>query len=217
MIQIAPSMICADLGNLREEVKKLSNAGADMLHFDVMDGHFVRNFAFGADTIATLRKETDIPFDIHFLCDNPEEFIDMFAAAGADIITVHAEVSPHLNRIIDTIKGKGLKASVALNPATPIQVLDIVLDKLDMVVIMTINPGRNYRRQQIIPQAVEKMRRLSQQIQEEGLRCKIQVDGGVKEDNVSLLIEAGADIIIAGSAIFSSGLPYKEAIDRLRG
>lgn len=201
MIKIAPSILSADFSKLDEQIKLIEKGGADLIHLDVMDGHFVPNITFGAPVIKMLREVTDIPFDVHLMIENPERYIDDFVDAGADIITVHAESTVHLHRLIQQIKShNGVKAAVSLNPATPLDVLEYVLEDIDMVLIMSVNPG--FGGQSFIPQCREKIKVLKKMIKDKNLDVEIQVDGGVKLDNIREIIECGADILVAGSAIF---------------
>ncbi len=202
MIKIAPSILSADFSNLKEEIALIEKGGADLIHLDVMDGHFVPNITFGAPVIKKLRKVTDIPFDVHLMISNPEKYIKDFVDAGADIITVHVESTVHLHRVIQEIKGYGVKAAVSLNPATPLESIEYVLEDLDMVLIMSVNPG--FGGQSFIPQCKDKIRTLKKMITDKGLDIEIQVDGGVKLDNLKEIVDCGADIIVAGSAIFDT-------------
>lgn len=200
MIKIAPSILSADFSKLDEQIKLIEKGGADLIHLDVMDGHFVPNITFGAPVIKMLRGVTDVPFDVHLMIENPERFIDDFVDAGADIITVHAESTVHLHRLIQQIKAHGIKAAVSLNPSTPLDVLDYVLEDIDMVLIMSVNPG--FGGQSFIPQCKDKIKKLKKMITDKNLDVEIQVDGGVKLDNIREIMECGADIFVAGSAIF---------------
>lgn len=213
MIRIAPSILASDFSNLGAEVKKVEDAGADLLHIDVMDGHFVPNITIGPPVIAALKDKTKMPFDVHLMISEPDRYIDDFVKAGADTISVHAEVCTHLNRTISYIKQKGIKAAVALNPATPLSVLDYILDDLDMVLLMTVNPG--FGGQSYISSMTNKIRALKQILNERKLIIDVEVDGGINKDNVAEVIEAGANVIVAGSAIYKSK-DIKEAINNLR-
>lgn len=202
MIKIAPSILSADFSKLYEEIKKVEEAGADYLHIDVMDGHFVPNITIGAPVVKAIRKNSNLIFDVHLMIENPDYYIEDFVNAGADIITVHAEACRHLNRTIQNIKGLGKKVGVALNPATPLNVLDYSLEYIDMVLIMTVNPG--FGGQKFIPNMVEKIKKLKTTIHSRGLDIDIEVDGGIKLDNFREVVEAGANVLVAGSAIFES-------------
>lgn len=202
MIKVAPSILSADFSNLRDPIAQIEEGGADMVHLDIMDGHFVPNITFGAPVIKKLRKTTELIFDVHLMIDKPERYIEDFAKAGADIITVHQESSIHLHRTIQQIKKCGVKAAVALNPSTPLNEIEYVLDELDMVLIMTVNPG--FGGQSFIRGMEAKIKKLKQMIDEKGLDIDIQVDGGVKLDNLKEVVSWGANVIVAGSAIFGS-------------
>lgn len=202
MIKIAPSILSADFSDLKGQIELIEKGGADLIHLDIMDGHFVPNITFGAPVIKKLRKVTDIPFDVHLMIENPERYVDDFVDAGADIITVHAESTVHLHCLIQQIKGHGVKAAVSLNPATPLESIEYVLEDLDMVLIMSVNPG--FGGQSFIPQCKEKIKRLKKMIDDRNLNIDIQVDGGVKLDNIKEIIDCGANVLVAGSAIFDS-------------
>jgi len=205
MIKLAPSILSADFANLERDIKTVEAAGAELLHIDVMDGHFVPNITLGAPVVKSLRKISNMVFDAHLMISSPENYISDFAAAGADIITVHAEAATHLHRLIQMIKKEGCKAAVALNPATPLSVLDYVLEELDMVLIMSVNPG--FGGQKFIPSALDKIRTLRSMINDKNLNIDIQVDGGVGLDNIVEVVKAGANVLVAGSAIFNSEDP----------
>ncbi|HZJ82904.1 MAG TPA: ribulose-phosphate 3-epimerase [Clostridia bacterium] len=213
MIKIAPSILSADFSRLGEQVEMLDRGGADYIHIDVMDGHYVPNLTFGPIVVKALRDRTKIPFDVHLMMTNPMDFIDDFVEAGADNITVHAEVLPHLHGAIQQIKAKGVKASISLNPSTPLSLLDYVLDDIDMILVMTVNPG--FGGQKFIPAALEKIRKLRQNIKTRGLDVDIQVDGGISLDNIKDVAQRGANVFVAGSAIFSAQDP-KRMIERMR-
>ena len=213
VIKIAPSILSADFSKLGEDIMMLEQGGADYIHIDVMDGHFVPNISFGIPIISAIRDKTRLPFDVHLMIDNPMDFIDDFVKAGADSITVHAEVLPHLHRAIQYIKDKGVLAAVALNPSTPLNVLDYVLGDVDMVLLMTVNPG--FGGQKFISAVLKKIRDLRQKLDEMGLDTDIQVDGGVYIDNISEIAKAGANVFVAGSAIFNAENP-KQMISDMR-
>ena len=198
---LSPSILSADFSRLGEQIRELDEAGAQYVHIDVMDGMFVPSISFGMPVIRSIRGCTDRIFDVHLMIEEPGRYIDEFAEAGADLITVHAESCRHLDRTIEKIKEKGLLAGVALNPATPVSAISCVLEKVDMVLIMTVNPG--FGGQKLIPYTVEKVRELRKIVDEQGLKTDIEVDGGVNLSNVGELIDAGANIIVAGSAVFS--------------
>lgn len=214
MIKVAPSILSADFSQLANEINKIEKAGADWVHIDVMDGHFVPNLTFGPPVVAAIRKVTKLPFDVHLMVTNPQDLIEPFAKAGADIITVHAETAPHLHRLLQTIKEYGLKAGVSLNPSTPLAVVEEVLDDLDMILIMSVNPG--YGGQKFIPGAIEKITRLKTKLDQRKLSVDIEVDGGINASTARQVIAAGATILVAGSAVY--GAPdMTQAIKNIRG
>lgn len=201
-IKIAPSLLAADFSNLKEEVKKVENAGADMLHIDIMDGHFVPNLTFGPGIVKSIRACSNLTFDVHLMIENPDLYIEDFALAGADIISVHAEACPHLHRTIQNIKSCRVKAAVALNPATPLQSLEYVIQDLDMVLIMSVNPG--FGGQRFIDTSINKIKALKDYITKNNINTDIEVDGGINLNNVKAVYRAGANVIVAGSAIYKS-------------
>jgi ribulose-phosphate 3-epimerase len=213
MIKIAPSILSADFSRLGEDIQAVDRAGADYIHVDVMDGHFVPNITIGPLVVAALRKVTDKPLDVHLMIENPDLYIPEFARAGADIITVHQEAVPHLHRTVQLIKSLGKKAGVSLNPATPVETLDVILDELDLVLVMSVNPG--FGGQAFIPSALDKIRALRQRIAQRGLATELEVDGGVKLDNIGEVVAAGADVLVAGSAVFNTD-DYAATIAALR-
>lgn len=202
MIKLAPSILSADFARLLEDVKKVENAGCEYLHIDVMDGHFVPNITLGPGLVKSLRKDVNMVFDAHLMIENPDAYIKDFVEAGADLITVHQEACIHLHRTIQNIKSYNIKAGVAINPATPIESIKHVLPLVDMVLIMTVNPG--FGGQSFIESMTDKIEELKGIIDRQNLNIDIQVDGGVKPDNIKKVVEAGANIIVAGSAIFNS-------------
>lgn len=202
MIKLAPSILSANFAKLLEDVKKVENAGCEYLHIDVMDGHFVPNITLGPGIVKSLRKDVNMVFDAHLMIENPDQYVGDFVDAGCDIIVVHQEACKHLHRTIQNIKSYNIKAGVALNPGTPIETIKHVLDDVDMVLIMTVNPG--FGGQSFIESMIEKIKELKALIDSRGLNIDIQVDGGIKPENVYKVVEAGANVIVAGSAIFNS-------------
>ncbi len=202
MLKIAPSILSADFSQLAEQVKLVEDAGAQYLHLDVMDGHFVPNLTFGPLVVSALRPHSGLFFDAHLMIEQPERYVEAFVKAGADLITIHAEACPHLHRSIQQIKELGVQVGVALNPATPLGCLEYVLSELDLVLIMTVNPG--FGGQRFIPEVLPKIALLRQMIQERGLATDLQVDGGVNLDTVEAVVKAGANVLVAGSAIFQA-------------
>jgi ribulose-phosphate 3-epimerase len=210
---IAPSILSADFGRLADEVRAIGDAGADWIHVDVMDGHFVPNLTIGPPVVQAVRKATKLPLDVHLMIENPDRWVEAYAQAGADIICVHAEAATHLHRTIQAIRATGKKPAVALNPHTPLDVLRYVLDDLAMVLIMSVNPG--FGGQSFIPAVIPKIRDLRAEADARGLDLDIQVDGGIKIDNVDVVANAGANVIVSGSGIFGQR-DYKDAITRMR-
>lgn len=202
MIKLAPSILSADFARLLEDVKKVEEAGCEYLHIDVMDGHFVPNITLGPSLVKSLRNDVNMVFDAHLMIENPDQYIKDFVDAGCDLIVVHQEACRHLHRTIQNIKSHGIKAGVALNPATPVETIKHVLSEVDMVLIMTVNPG--FGGQSFIEGMIPKIKELKDVIDARNLNVDIQVDGGIKPENVNKVVEAGANIIVAGSAIFNS-------------
>lgn len=213
MVKIAPSILSADFSTLAEDVIEVHSAGADLLHIDVMDGHFVPNITIGPVVIKSLADKVDIPFDVHLMISEPDRYIDAFADSGADIITVHQEACIHLHRVIQNIHDRNIKAGVALNPSTPLVTIENVLEDLDMVLIMSVNPG--FGGQSFISSQVDKVAELKEMLRERGLEDKveIEVDGGIKPETAPLMVEAGADILVAGSYLFNG---EGKLIDRMQ-
>ena len=207
---ISPSILSADFANLEKEIKALEQAGADMLHIDVMDGHFVPNLTFGPPIIKSLRKHTKLPFDVHLMIEQPELFITDYVAAGADIITIHPEATKHLERTISEIKNSGVRAGVSLLPTTPITVLDYILDKIDLILVMSVNPG--FGGQKFIPNQLSKISKLAQMTANHDII--LAVDGGINDQTAKLCKEAGATALISGSYIFKGD--YKKQINSLK-
>ncbi|WP_353093929.1 ribulose-phosphate 3-epimerase [Tissierella praeacuta] len=202
MAKIAPSLLSADFTNLKEEIKKIENGGADYLHLDVMDGIYVPNITFGPPVIKKLRKAVKIPFDVHLMIDRPERYIKDFVEAGADLLTVHEEATIHLHRTIQEIKSHGIMAGVSLNPATPLENIEYILGDVDLVLIMTVNPG--FGGQSFIETMKDKIKRLRKMIDDRNLNTIIEVDGGVKLGNAKEILDCGADLLVAGSDIFGA-------------
>lgn len=202
MVKIAPSILSADFSRLLDHVKEVEKAGVEYLHIDVMDGHFVPNISFGAPILKSLKGKTNLFMDVHLMIENPDLYVKDFVDAGADLINVHIEVCPHIHRTIQLIKSYGVKAAITLNPGTPLHVLDEILPELDMVLLMSVNPG--FGGQSYIQATTEKIKRLKKMISDAGLICEIEVDGGINLNNVKEVVHAGADVIVAGSAIFNT-------------
>ncbi|MCD6451417.1 MAG: ribulose-phosphate 3-epimerase [Acidobacteria bacterium] len=212
MVKIAPSILAADFGRLADQLAMVEAGGAELVHLDVMDGAFVPNITFGPVVVEAVRKWSKLPLDVHLMIDKPERYLGDFAKAGADIITVHIEATTHLHRTVHRIKELGAKAGVSLNPATPLTSLDFILDDLDLVLIMSVNPG--FCGQKFIPSSLRKIRRLKEWIEKRRLKMEIEVDGGIGPDNIRSVVEAGVDIVVAGSAIFHSEDP-KRTVEKL--
>ncbi len=214
MVGIVPSILSADFTRLGEQVRAAAEAGAARIQIDIMDGHFVPNITMGPLVVEAVRRCTDIPLEAHLMISNPAQYITDFAHAGADVIIIHQESSPHLHRLIQQIKTAGKQAGVALTPSTPTFMLDDILTMLDLVLIMTVNPG--FGGQEFIPETLPKIRRMRRVIDERGLSCDLEVDGGVHEATVPLVVQAGANLLVAGSAVYNNTETVAQAMERLR-
>lgn len=213
MVKIAPSILSADFAKLGEEIKEAERAGADLIHVDIMDGHFVPNITIGPPVVKAIKKAAALPLDVHLMIEEPDRFIDDFVKAGADILTVHSEASTHLNRTLNYIKSKGIRSGVSLNPSTPLNVLDFVLSDVDMVLIMSVNPG--FGGQEFIPQTLGKIKMIKDIIEKKKYKVEIEVDGGVTTENAPDVVKAGADILVMGNAFFNSK-NYAEVVKAVR-
>jgi ribulose-phosphate 3-epimerase len=209
LIELAPSILSADFARLGEQVRAVAEGGASVIHVDVMDGHFVPNITIGPPVVKSLRKATDLPLDCHLMIENPDEYIPAFAEAGADWISVHQEACRHLDRTLHLIKSHNCLAGAVINPATPVETLTEVLEIVDYVLVMSVNPG--FGGQSFIPSTVHKMRRLAEIRGQRGLSYRIEVDGGVAPDTVGEVVRAGAEVLVAGNAVFGSGDPKRNA------
>ena len=213
-VGIVPSVLSADFTRLGDQVREAEEAGAQRIQVDVMDGHFVPNITMGPMIVNAVRRCTTLPVEAHLMISNPEQYIEEFAKAGADFIIVHQEASPHLHRLIQQIRAAGKMAAVALTPSTPVIMLEDILSMLDMVLIMTVNPG--FGGQEFIPEMLPKIKRMREMIDRQGLHCDIEVDGGIHETTVPLVVDAGANLLVAGSAVYNDQESVAEAIARLR-
>ncbi|NLK51745.1 MAG: ribulose-phosphate 3-epimerase [Syntrophomonadaceae bacterium] len=202
MLKLAPSILSADFSSLGEQVKQVERAGADYLHIDVMDGHFVPNITIGPLVVSALRPISHLVFDVHLMVEQPERYVEDFVRAGADLVTIHVEACPHLHRSIQQIKDLGVKVGVALNPATSLSCLEYILEELDLVLLMTVNPG--FGGQSFIPGVLPKIHQLREMLDQRGLRVQLEVDGGINMETVRDVVEAGAEVLVAGSAIFQA-------------
>lgn len=214
MVKIAPSILSANFAKLGEEILDVERGGAEYIHVDVMDGHFVPNITIGPLIVDAIRPVTKLPLDVHLMIENPDQYIEQFAKAGADYITVHVEACKHLHRTIQSIKALGVKAGVVINPATPVSTLENIIEDIDMVLLMTVNPG--FGGQKFIHSVLPKIKQVSDMVKERNLQVEIEVDGGVDEHTAKLCIEAGATVLVAGSAVFNKE-NRKEAIAKIRG
>ena len=215
MFEIAPSILSADFSRLGEEIKAVSSGGATVLHVDVMDGHFVPNITIGLPVVRSIRKVTDMTIDTHLMIDDPGRYAAKFAEAGADMVSVHVEADNHIHRTLCSIRDAGAKAGIAINPATPLVSLEEALPYADFILLMSVNPG--FGGQSFIPTSLQKLRRLRQMIDDKGFKTKIEIDGGIDLENIASIVESGAEIIVAGSAVFGGGEPemaVKELIEK---
>lgn len=202
---IAPSILSADFGHLESDIAMINESKADWIHVDIMDGHFVPNISFGPDVLKVIRKHTRLPLDVHLMITNPDRYLDVFQSAGADHITVHAEACTHLHRTIQNIKALGVKAGVALNPHTPLQAIEEILEDLDIVLLMSVNPG--FGGQTFIYRTIDKIERLRYMIIERNAKALIEIDGGVGLQNAERILQAGADVLVAGNSVFKADNP----------
>ncbi|MEA5004667.1 MAG: ribulose-phosphate 3-epimerase [Christensenella sp.] len=214
MIKIAPSILSADFGNMARDIEMLNRAGVDYVHCDVMDGMFVPNMTFGFQMISAVKKVAAAPLDVHLMIEQPERYVERFAEAGSDIISVHVEATNHLQRTLKQISGCGVKAAAVLNPATPLETLKYVMDDVDLILLMSVNPG--YGGQSFIPAVLGKITELRKMITATGKDIELEIDGGVTFDNCKTIIDAGANVLVAGSAVFNAEDPVA-AVSRLRG
>ncbi|MDY5771408.1 MAG: ribulose-phosphate 3-epimerase [Anaerovoracaceae bacterium] len=202
MLKLAPSILSADFGHLAEDVKKIEEGGADYIHVDVMDGHFVPNISFGAPVMKCLNGKTNLPYDVHLMIENPDRYIEDFVTDKTEYITVHQEACVHLHRTVQNIKSMGIKAGVSINPATPVSTLECILPDVDLVLIMSVNPG--FGGQKFIPGALEKVRKLAEIKKAQNLGFAIEIDGGITLENIKEVVDAGVEIAVAGSAVFKA-------------
>ncbi|WHY79294.1 ribulose-phosphate 3-epimerase [Neobacillus sp. WH10] len=214
MVKIAPSILSADFSKLGEEILAVEKGGADYIHIDVMDGHFVPNITIGPLIVEAIRPITNLPLDVHLMIENPDQYIEAFAKAGADYITVHVEACRHLHRTIQNIKSFGIKAGVVLNPATPVESIQHVIGDIDMVLLMSVNPG--FGGQKFIPEVLPKIRKVKEMAEQKGVNLEIEIDGGVNPETAKQCMEAGANVLVAGSAIYNQP-DYAKAISLIRG
>ncbi|MFC2059720.1 ribulose-phosphate 3-epimerase [Chloroflexota bacterium] len=215
VIKLAPSILSADFGRLGEQVAEATRAGADYIHVDVMDGHFVPNITIGSPVVAAIRSRTNLPLDVHLMVEAPERQINQFAEAGADIITVHIEACQHIHRIVQTIKGLGIKAGVALNPGTPVSLAEDILPYIDLILVMTVNPG--FGGQTFIEGMLNKMAHLRAELDRRELVTELEVDGGINTETAPKVAKAGARVLVAGAAVFNSKQTVDKALEAIRG
>jgi ribulose-phosphate 3-epimerase len=214
MIKLAPSILSADFARLGEQIDEVARAGADYIHVDVMDGHFVPNITIGAPVVASIRRATSLPLDVHLMIEHPERYISQFAEAGADIITVHVEASPHLQATIRLIKELGARAGVSLNPPTPIGTVEEFLPHVDLVLVMSVNPG--FGGQPFIPETLPRIANVRKLLDDRGLHAELEVDGGINADNAPGIVKAGANVLVTGNSIFKAQEGIRGALQRLR-
>lgn len=214
MIKLAPSILSADFARLGEQIDEVARAGADYIHVDVMDGHFVPNITIGAPVVASIRPVTGLPLDVHLMIEHPERYVSQFVQAGADIITVHVEASAHLHATIRLIKELGARAGVSINPPTPLGVVEEFLPHVELVLVMSVNPG--FGGQPFIPETLPRIATVRKLLDDRGLRAELEVDGGINADNAPDIVKAGADVLVAGNSIFRAQEGISEAIRRLR-
>jgi len=212
--KISPSLLSANFSNLEKDIKMLEEGGAHLLHLDVMDGHFVPNITMGPVIVEAINEVANIPLDVHLMIDDPDFYVDAFIDAGADYLTIHAEATPHLHRVVQKIKARGVKAGVSLNPHTPISILENVLDDIDLILIMSVNPG--FGGQSFIPNTINKLQKLQAMLKEHNVEhIEVEVDGGIKIDNIKEVSDAGCDIFVSGSGIFKAEDPKTMIVDMI--
>lgn len=211
---LAPSILTADLGHLADEIRRVESAGADYIHLDVMDGRFVPNISIGLPVVSAIRRVTSLPLDVHLMIVEPEKYLEQFAEAGADILTVHVEACPHIHRTLQQIRVIGCQAGVAFNPGTAVDRITLLAEVVDLVLVMSVNPG--FGGQSFIPSSVQKLRRVRHLLDDAGSSAHIEIDGGIKPENAREVWEAGADIIVAGSAIFGPAMSVEDAVQAFR-
>jgi len=214
MVKLAPSILSCDFARLGEQVAEVAGAGADYIHVDVMDGHFVPNITIGPAVLASIRPLTTLPLDVHLMIEHPERYVSEFVKAGADIVTVHVEACSHLHRLVQMIKGLGVKAGVSLNPATPLVSIEEIVAHVDLVLIMSVNPG--FGGQSFIPSALPKIAGMRRMLDDRGLSAELEVDGGISPDNAGEIVKAGADVLVAGNSVFGAKEGIGGAMRRLR-